>query len=1202
MYDICAKKIVTLAEQSRREFHEATTKNNFIETRAYHKAKEMLTRNGHVTIVGNPGAGKTRLTFQLINDYCRKNDVAVQSTGKYPVLMDSPEAVLKAMKQHDNLAIAVDDVFGKDSLSDHMARIWASNARSITLKCSPISHTRGNCLVINTRKDIFQKSQNILKGFLLFGQKNVVDLDELKLSNNEKKAVLMEFIPTVTNNGISAVLRAEPTMIGFPQCCHIIAETMTSTKHSLEQSFNNPVIPLKDELYRLRTAVPLKYVVLCLVLLNKGCRKSNFSIFDPICKRLMKIYLSDNSSQVTNDEIIEAADACCPFYLTSKDSVYIFVHHTIHDSVAECLWHEKPSFFIETCTVDVLRRLSLNQAVPLRIECNMVCSVIDRMRKEIKTGNNQIYTLIAESEVLDDAEFFTNLFSHNDVINARNSDNESFVCFLIRQKSRDFINKFILSALDKLNPKEVLAAACEGNNEKLVNALLSREVPIDTDVVFSAIKGGSTNVISKLMKKSSNLSHAKGRSKQKEDTTTNTFQEACLSGNLEVFRHCTCSYGVDATLIVDENDLLYYGIQSQNLDIVKFCVNTTANLNRRYGKFQESILHTACAEGVLGIIRYLIEIFPDFMHVRDSEGNTPLFNAVSRGHIDILYLLEQKGADLTAKGKNGTTIMHLACWLRQKEITVYMLKHYPRLGFICDNNGVQVIHYAAMGGSIEVIDYFIDRKVDVDVLDNDKNTILHKACQKPGNEEMVYYLTQKYPHMKHQQTLSGESPLHKAASAGSIQIIEHLISEGLDINQCNNKGSNILHLTCLRAPQDKMLSVVKHLIEHFPSLQRVRNNFGATQLHYAAAGGSVDVLEYLVGIGYDINDKDTDGETVLHWACREDDTEDMVRHLTKKYPELKQKLTLDSESALHKAVRTGSIPITDHLASEGLDISQCNNKGCTILHLACKHPPMKKRLSVVRHIIEHFPSLQHVRNNFGSTDLHYAAMGGSVDVLEYLVGIGYDINDTNTNGGENVLHKACRHTDNENIVRYLTQTYPELKHQLTVNGESALHKAVRQGSIPNLEILISEGLDINHHNNKGSTILHLACECTPFNKRLSVVRHIIEHFPSLQHVRNKFGATELHYAAYGGSVDVLEYLVGIGYDINDTDTDGETVLHKACKQTDNEDMVRHLTQKYPELKHQLTLNGESALHKAVVGESIQVIEHLISEGMDVYQC
>ena len=96
-------------------------------------------------------------------------------------------------------------------------------------------------------------------------------------------------------------------------------------------------------------------------------------------------------------------------------------------------------------------------------------------------------------------------------------------------------------------------------------------------------------------------------SKQK-DNTTNAVQEICESGNLQLLSKRFPSSYDEAANFVNENDLLYFSIKSKNLDIVKFCSDKQADLQRRYGKLGESVLHTACAVGNLEIIGYLINI------------------------------------------------------------------------------------------------------------------------------------------------------------------------------------------------------------------------------------------------------------------------------------------------------------------------------------------------------------------------------------------------------------------------------------------------------------------------------------------------------------------------------------------------------------------------------------------------------------------
>ena len=861
---------------------------------------------------------------------------------------------------------------------------------------------------------------------------------------------------------------------------------------------------------------------------------------------------------------------------------------------------------IETCKVDFLRRVSLKDTSPFLLQDNLKCSFMDRVLAEINTGNNASHKLFAEAESLNDPVFFRELFQCDDVLKARSKENDLFICAVIRRKSADFINNFITSNLNQINVKEVFSAACECNNERLVNTILSRQVPIDANIVFSVLKGGQSDLIWKILKRCKCLSDEKEKSKQKEDIETNILQEICLSGQLEVLRQYISSMDVEATSLVNGNDLLYFGILSQNLDIVQFCVENSADVKKQFGKLKESALHIACTEENIAIIKYLLDISTKLLYTADSSKYTPLFNAVKANNVDIVAYLIKKGADAMATGQNGDTVLHLACFKGKRDVAFYILKHFPQLLSICSDDGFSVAHYAAFGGSIALLDHVIGLGISVDILPDTKRNILHTACTGIGNEEIVKHLTRNYPLMKEQLDIYGRSALHMAVIGGSEQVIEHLISEGLDVSQCTNKGANILHLACKRAPTETRLHFVQYLMKHFHFLLNARNKLGSSSIHYAAEGGSVELLEYLLGIGFNILDKTDQGLTVLHFACTKSVNEDMVKHLTKKYPTLKHHLAVNGESALHFAVLSGSIPIMTHLMSEGLDVYQLTNSGSNVLHLAFEIAPSNKRLSIVQYFIKHYPSLQHARDNNGNTEIHNAAFGGSVELLEYLLGIGYDIHDRGANG-HTALHSACSKPDNIEMVTYLTNKY-DLLHILNANGVSALHVAGESGSIPIIDHLISEGLDVNQCDNDGHNLLHFACQIAPTGKRLMIVQYLIRNSNCLQHVRDNEGKTELHLAALGGSVEVLQYFVenekrkGKRYDIYDTASKGFTILHFACRQPDNIEMVKYLTTNYPGLNNQLSVDGVSALYAAVLGGSTDMIEHLISEWFDVNLC
>ncbi|KAH8592638.1 ankyrin repeat-containing domain protein, partial [Bisporella sp. PMI_857] len=71
-------------------------------------------------------------------------------------------------------------------------------------------------------------------------------------------------------------------------------------------------------------------------------------------------------------------------------------------------------------------------------------------------------------------------------------------------------------------------------------------------------------------------------------------------------------------------------------------------------------LNSACDSGHLEIVQLLLEKGAD-LAVANKSGWTPLNSACDSGHLEIVQLLLEKGADLAVANKSGWTPLHAAC-------------------------------------------------------------------------------------------------------------------------------------------------------------------------------------------------------------------------------------------------------------------------------------------------------------------------------------------------------------------------------------------------------------------------------------------------------------------------------------------------------------------------------------------------------------
>ena len=335
--------------QSRKEIEKRCSTATFIKTTAYHRARTLLNENGHVTIIGKPGSGKSCLSYHLLHDVCNAD-----GQHKDVVIIESAMAVRDILEERDNVAVLVEDVFGKFELSRNPLREWTSVARRVSQNVGPQSDPRHNCLVINVRKNIYDQSSERIP---LFWRDIAIDLDNILLSDDEKKRMIKIYAATVTDVDVDRILKITTPVIGFPQCCVVLSECLrTIGNNKTLDIFLNSIYPLKDELRRLQDELPLKFISLALVFIHGENIKNQCSTTNPICKFLIKRYYSlDDIADITDEDMENALYSCSPFYIFLKDDVYRFSHNSIQDSVASCLWEDAQKFVIEKLPCDIFK-------------------------------------------------------------------------------------------------------------------------------------------------------------------------------------------------------------------------------------------------------------------------------------------------------------------------------------------------------------------------------------------------------------------------------------------------------------------------------------------------------------------------------------------------------------------------------------------------------------------------------------------------------------------------------------------------------------------------------------------------------------------------------------------------------------------------------------------------------------------------------
>ncbi|GLU02025.1 hypothetical protein SLE2022_192980 [Rubroshorea leprosula] len=137
-----------------------------------------------------------------------------------------------------------------------------------------------------------------------------------------------------------------------------------------------------------------------------------------------------------------------------------------------------------------------------------------------------------------------------------------------------------------------------------------------------------------------------------------------------------------------------------------------------------------------------------------------------------------------------------------------------------------------LGLSVQIpfMDKLLENGVDIDEVDKDGLTALHKAII-GKKEAVISHLLRKgaSPHIKDRD---GATPLHYAVQVGAMQTVKLLIKHNVDVNVADIDGWTPLHI----AVQSRNRNIVKVLLIHGAD-KTIRNKDGKTALDLSLCYG-----------------------------------------------------------------------------------------------------------------------------------------------------------------------------------------------------------------------------------------------------------------------------------------------------------------------------------------------------------------------------
>ncbi|KAJ3190679.1 hypothetical protein HK101_008470 [Irineochytrium annulatum] len=421
-----------------------------------------------------------------------------------------------------------------------------------------------------------------------------------------------------------------------------------------------------------------------------------------------------------------------------------------------------------------------------------------------------------------------------------------------------------------------------------------------------------------------------------------------------------------------------------------------------------TLAHIAAHQADMAVIKCLVDLKVPLDCQSHSSLETPLHLACGSAEFDMVKLLcELSPASLGKVDMLGTNVLQVAAKRDDVKLLDYLSSRTPKSVTVDtpDKDGWTCLHFAVAFGAVNVFWHLSSRNKGLDVKTKDGRTLIHQACHFE-RLDMLKYLLPLMPPTINLATGDDEgwTAVHFAAKAGSIPILQYLLSKSCPLTTATPDGLNVLHIASVMGK----VEALRFLLSKVPdpaALLAASDGLGWSCVHFAARSGSKDVMEALLRAGAGLKSRTADGRNVLHVACQNKRL-DLLRYLV---PGKLPSSTLNSGSnskwtCLFYAVSAGSADVVRFLISAGAALDHRDGDGTNILHVAAFYGS-KELLSI---LIPLSPSTVTIEaaDAEGCTALFHATRGGHVEAVKYLVEMGGSLKKRDK-AGRNLLHVAA---------------------------------------------------------------------------------------------------------------------------------------------------------------------------------------------------
>ncbi|KAJ8688180.1 hypothetical protein QAD02_023975 [Eretmocerus hayati] len=558
-----------------------------------------------------------------------------------------------------------------------------------------------------------------------------------------------------------------------------------------------------------------------------------------------------------------------------------------------------------------------------------------------------------------------------------------------------------------------------------------------------------------------------------------------------------------------------------------------------------SHFHIACTRNNVSVVEYFLNQgcninFPTICYVGQECRGTPLELAMDYECLDVVELLLLHDAQLAfdefhncmplAYGignekiiqllLNGSTrsmqdlqvaklsdFQHAFVNPKKGRVGTFILKQVPfPESFIADINkpiwnGFTPLHYSINYCFYEVIRALKSLGADASIADSKMRTPLHIAFVNLSQAELESIICDLVDYDTNPANLEGLTHFHISCTTDKIDLIYNFLKVGKNVDLFVDDDSTLwagygpLHF----AVKFKRIKTVEILLKHgFNFVKRNGNTASLIDLAISNLNGYPSKLDIKIALEIlkEIVSKfesmptlplDNKGVTFLHVLCISEgelDFRELLKYI-RAHPEAINTTINCPDSRyhgcapLHLAMQKGNVELSQWLLQKGANLNIENSEGMTPLDYEIKS--MGKF-----GILKANPAILRIPGNpvnvSGLSNFHIACKFGNIEIMEYYLKSGVDI-DVRTTLGKN--HDCSSRTALQLVIRDNRDIAVETATYLLSHGADAtatdaylktpLHTMKHSSYSQLIDVLVDYGADVNAQNIFGRTPLHYVC-------------------------------------------------------------------------------------------------------------------------------